>query len=113
MATLAEVTHEGSYRPDQLPVSMTGMQSMASKMWIPFIAMGFMIVVISVIVGLAVSANAADYYGASKTLREAAETGSDLATQKAFIESTKPESTEGRPWGQPLKKLEGAPLNLG
>ena len=26
---------------------------------------------------------------------------------------TKPESTEGRPWGQPLKKLEGAPLNLG
>ena len=26
---------------------------------------------------------------------------------------TWPESTEGRPWGQPLKKLEGAPLNLG
>ena len=26
---------------------------------------------------------------------------------------SKPESTEGRPWGQPLKKLEGAPLNLG
>ena len=26
---------------------------------------------------------------------------------------TKPESTEGRPWGQPLKKPEGAPLNLG
>ena len=25
----------------------------------------------------------------------------------------KPESIEGRPWGQPLKKLEGAPLNLG
>ena len=25
----------------------------------------------------------------------------------------KPESTEGRPWGQPLKKPEGAPLNLG
>ena len=24
-----------------------------------------------------------------------------------------PESTEGRPWGQPLKKLLGAPLNLG
>ena len=24
-----------------------------------------------------------------------------------------PESTEGRPWGQPLKKPEGAPLNLG
>ena len=26
---------------------------------------------------------------------------------------SKPESTEGRPWGQPLKKAEGAPLNLG
>ena len=25
----------------------------------------------------------------------------------------KPESTEGRSWGQPLKKREGAPLNLG
>ena len=25
----------------------------------------------------------------------------------------KPESTEGRPLGQPLKKLLGAPLNLG
>ena len=24
-----------------------------------------------------------------------------------------PESTEGRPWGQSLKKPEGAPLNLG
>ena len=27
--------------------------------------------------------------------------------------SFKPESTEGRPWGQSLKKPEGAPLNLG
>ena len=25
----------------------------------------------------------------------------------------KPESTEGGPWGQPLKQPEGAPLNLG
>ena len=28
-------------------------------------------------------------------------------------EVPKPESTEGRPWGQSLKKPEGAPLNLG
>ena len=28
-------------------------------------------------------------------------------------ESLKPESTEGRPWGQSLKKPSGAPLNLG
>ena len=26
---------------------------------------------------------------------------------------SKPESTEGGPWGQPLKKREGAPMNLG
>ena len=26
---------------------------------------------------------------------------------------SKPESTEGRPWGQSLKKPSGAPLNLG
>ena len=25
----------------------------------------------------------------------------------------KPESTEGGSWGQPLKKREGAPMNLG
>ena len=30
-----------------------------------------------------------------------------------FDATFKPESTEGRPWGQPLKKLEGAPVNLG
>ena len=29
------------------------------------------------------------------------------------VPEPKPESTEGRPWGQPLKKAEGAPLNLG
>ena len=28
-------------------------------------------------------------------------------------ETTYPESTEGRPWGQPLKKPAGAALNLG
>ncbi len=30
-----------------------------------------------------------------------------------LLKITKPESTEGRPWGQPLKKPAGAPLNLG
>ena len=88
MATIAQAGNEVVHRPEQLPVRVTGMQAMASKMWVPFIAMGFMIVVISFIVGLVVSAKAADYYTASKTVREAAERGSDLATQKAFIEST-------------------------
>ena len=31
----------------------------------------------------------------------------------ALEEGINPESTEGRPWGQPLKKPAGAPLNLG
>ena len=29
------------------------------------------------------------------------------------LEALQPESTEGGPWGQPLKKREGAPMNLG
>ena len=29
------------------------------------------------------------------------------------VPQPKPESTEGGPWGQPLKKREGAPMNLG
>ena len=42
----------------------------------------------------------------------------DLNLQFAFdglrqVVSSKPESTEGRPWGQPLKKPAGAALNLG
>ena len=38
-----------------------------------------------------------------------------LTTQMRILilDGVKPESTEGRPWGQPLKKPAGAPLNLG
>ena len=74
---------------DQLPVKVTGMQAMASKMWMPFIGMGFMIVLAAFIIGLVSSATTADYFTASKAVREAAASGSDLATQKAFVESTK------------------------
>ena len=88
MAT-AKVSNEIQFSSDQLPVRVTGMQSMASKMWIPFIGMGFMIVVVAFIIGLVNSSAAADYFTASKAVREAAQAGSDLATQKAFIESTK------------------------
>ena len=88
MAT-ATVSNEIQIASDQLPVRVTGMQSMASKMWIPFIGMGFMIVVVAFIMGLVNSSAAADYFTASKVVREAAQAGSDLATQKAFIESTK------------------------
>ena len=88
MAT-ATVSNEIQIASDQLPVRVTGMQSMASKMWIPFIGMGFMIVVVAFIIGLVNSSAASDYFTASKAMREAAQAGSDLATQKAFIESTK------------------------
>ena len=48
-----------------------------------------MIVVASLIIGIFVSVSAAEWFAFSKVAREAAETGSRLATQKAFIESTK------------------------
>ncbi len=72
-----------------LPVRVTGMQSMASKMWIPFIGMGFMIVVASLIIGIFASVSAADWFSFSKETREAAGAGSSLAIEKAFVESTK------------------------
>ena len=87
--TTATANNEGVFSPAKLRVEVTGMQAMASRMWIPFIAMGFMIVVVAFIIGLVNSAIAADYFSASKAVREAAERGSDLATQKAFIEATK------------------------
>ena len=37
----------------------------------------------------------------------------DLSQVRTYGEVSKPESTDGRPWGQPLKQPEGAPLNLG
>jgi len=90
MATKATTaSSEAVFPPAQLPVKVTGMQAMASKMWMPFIAMGFMIVVAAFIIGLFASASAADYFTASKAVREAAETDSDLATKKAFVEATK------------------------
>ncbi len=90
MTTTDQAAAQEIVVPDtMLPLQVTGMQAMASKMWIPFIAMGFMIVVVAFIVGVIVSATAADYFSSTKLTREAAATGSDLAKEKAFIESTK------------------------
>ncbi len=83
------VGNDTVFSSTKLPVKLTGMQSMASKMWLPWLAMGFMIVVAAFVIGLFNSATAADYFGVSKAVREAAVRGSDLATDKAFIESTK------------------------
>ena len=74
---------------NMVPVQVTGMQAMASNMWIPMIAMGFMIVVVALIYGIIISTTAADYFSFSKLTREAAVAGSDLTKEKAFIESTK------------------------
>jgi len=90
MATLTQdSSKEILFSPGQLPVGVTGMQAMASKMWVPFIAMGFMIVMAAFVYGLVNSSISSDYFQFSKVTREAAEAGSSLATQKAFIESTK------------------------
>ena len=47
------------------------------------------------------------------TMAEAMEGETTSVTLKDVDDVLKPESTEGRPWGQPLKKPAGAPLNLG
>ncbi len=88
MATASIRTDDVVFEASQLPVEVTGMQSMARKMWLPFLGMGFMVVIAAFIVGLIVSGSAADWLSVSKLTRETAERGSALATQKAFIEST-------------------------
>ena len=89
MASITAPNKDIVFTTDRLPIKVTGMQAMASRMWAPFIGMGFMIVVASFIIGLVVSGVAADYFAFSKEARETAIKGSDLATDKAFIESTK------------------------
>ncbi len=90
MATRTQATRgDVVVSPALLPVRVTGMQSMASKMWIPFIGMGFMIVVAALIIGIFASVSAADWFSFSKATREAAAAGSPLAIEKAFVESTK------------------------
>ena len=50
---------------------------------------------------------------AARKAEEAVSRGDELPPSTACRWPLRPESTEGRPWGQPLKKLLGAPLNLG
>ena len=53
MATLTQRTSQDiQSRATQLPVQVTRTQAMASKMWAPFIAMGFMIVMAAFVYGL-------------------------------------------------------------
>ena len=53
MATITQsFSQDIQFRAAQLPGLGSGMQAMASKMWAPFIAMGFMIVMAAFIFGL-------------------------------------------------------------
>ena len=90
MATTAPTSSQEIVVPaNMLPVQVTGMQAMASKMWTPMIAMGFMVVLGAFIFGLFNASTTSDYFDASKDARETAMRDSDLATDRAFIESTK------------------------
>ncbi len=64
MAAIAQTPSREMIVPaPMLPVQVSGMQAMASKMWKPFIAMGFMVVVAALIIGIVVSVTAADPQG--------------------------------------------------
>jgi hypothetical protein len=68
-------------------VAMTGMQSMANKMWAPWVVMGLMIVVISFIIGIVLATTEASYFENSKEARDTAVRGSQIALEKAQIHS--------------------------
>ena len=91
MATQSIMTRgpiSASGEPDA--VDMTPMQSMAQKMRIPFTAMGVMIVGIAFLIGLfSLTPTVSDYFDNSKADREAVVEGSDIAGDRASIESTK------------------------
>ena len=74
--------------PPEKAKSMSIMQSMSSRMWAPWLLMGIMAVMVSLILGAINSNVIADYLGFPQGVREAAESGSSLADKKAFIEAT-------------------------
>lgn len=70
-------------------VKMTGMQSMADKMWAPWVVMGLMIVGIALVLGFVISSLEAGYFANSKEVREAAVRGSEIAVDRGTIEALK------------------------
>ena len=63
MATITQSSFKDiQFRAAQLPVQLTAMEAMASKMWAPFIAMGFMIEMAAFIFGLVNYPISSDYY---------------------------------------------------
>ena len=84
---MAATTADIVFNRAQLPVRTTGMQSMASKMWAPWLIMGLMIVAVALIVDLFTSSTVVDYFSHTKVDREAAVRGTDLARDRAAIET--------------------------
>ncbi len=72
----------------QPAVGMTQMQNAATRMWVPFMILGFILVVAAFVIGIIVAQVTADYFTFSKDVREAAGAGTDIVDKKVFIEST-------------------------
>ena len=66
---------------------MTGMQEMASRMWLPMFAMGAMVLIASLVIGAVQSGLSTDLFEVTKTTREVSPSGSLLDKQE-FIETT-------------------------
>ena len=99
--------------------ALTILTSSAARLAVPAAA-GVLIVVLGP--GPTLLSGTVMYLGASVTVATIRLARADQARDRGgsvigeLLEAAryvKPESTEGRPWGQPLKKPAGAPLNLG
>ena len=67
--------------------AMTGMQEMASRMWLPMFLMGAMVLIASLVIGAVQSDLSTNLFEVTKTTREVSPSGSLLDKQE-FIETT-------------------------
>ena len=67
--------------------AMTGMQEMASRMWLPMFLMGAMVLIASLVIGAVQSDLSTNLFEVTKTTREVSPSGSMLDKQE-FIETT-------------------------
>ncbi len=65
--------------------SMTTMQTMASKMWKVLLAMGFMIVAVSFIIGILNGVALGEFFGDTKVVREAKPNHENFGTVQAIV----------------------------
>ncbi len=67
---------------------MTGMQEMASRMWLPMFAMGAMVMIASLVIGSVESVLTADLFDFDKATREGANASSSVLDKQQFVQST-------------------------